>query len=158
MLGDTENFMALLQEAVVVPSALATGQLEEFHCAQHLWQLSSQKHYRVRDRSQDRQSGVWGAITGSAAEQWLCNRRQPSESLHASAPHDVNKEDVYRGHRLCTTQLTENAWTSFNPRHAKNQWKILWRAVSFYNFPAVPPALTLSLLLAKRLWIFLSER
>lgn len=95
MLGDTENFTALLQEAVVVPSALATGQLEEFHCAQHLWQLSSQKHYRVWDRSQDRQSGVRGAITGSAAEQWLCNRRQPSESLHASVPHDVNKEDVY---------------------------------------------------------------
>lgn len=59
--------MALLQGAVVL-SALATVQPERCQCAQHLWQLHSQKHY-LKDRSQDGQSGVQDAITGSAAEQ-----------------------------------------------------------------------------------------
>ena len=95
MLGVTEDFIALLLEAVVVLPALATVQPEEFHCAQHLWQLSSQQHYPVQDRSRDRQSGVRDAITGSAAEQWLCNHRRVTEPLHASVSHDVNKEGVY---------------------------------------------------------------
>lgn len=91
MLGVTEDFLALLQEAAVVLSALATVQPEQFYHGQHLWQLGSQQHYPVQDRSRDGQSGVRGAITGSAAEQWLCNHRQLTEPLHASVSRDVNK-------------------------------------------------------------------
>ena len=94
MLGVTKDFIALLLEAVVVLSALATVHPEQSHCAQHLWQLSLPRHYPVQDRSWDRQSGVQDAITGSAAEQRLCNHRQLTEPLHASVSHDVNKEGV----------------------------------------------------------------
>lgn len=80
-----------------------------------------------------------------------------AEPLHASVSHDVNKEDVYWSHGLCSTQLIENAWRSFNPRCPHSNGGFCCMLYHSYGFPAILPSLTLPLLLI-RLWLSLSER
>lgn len=123
-LGVTKNFIAPLPEGVVVLSALATVQPEQFHCAQHLWQLSSARSSIIpfnTDHGTGSQVFEMLFITGWAAEQWLCNGRQLAEPLRASVSHGVNKEGVYWSHRLCSNQLIFDVWNCLNPRSIKSQ-------------------------------------
>lgn len=135
MPGVTQHITALLPQAVLVPPALTPVQPEQFSCVQHLKQLSRQNDSPAL-RS-------WGCGSGVVVQSWphRTSQRQRGECL--------------LHHRRRSAQLIfEHVRDCFDPRNIKNQGKTLLHAVLFHDFPALPPALALLLLLAKMLWIF----